>query len=524
MEDQTNQPNKSQDSSQEKGFKPVTLLGEDSAKSSSAQSSSIKSNPASKPSSPSLPNLSVLVERPSNSASSPSIPQEKASEHKNPSTATTTAASTVQNLYSLNETPTPEGIKNRSGEKRIQDLLVRPTKQDAGKSESRKQETGKLEPGKPEKNIQDSTGGEESFEGMAHSSAKAQSTPDTASSSCSVASSSNSTPNPSSEGETENPPAEQPLVPMPRHRTKRDKEIARRRQQNFLEKRRQQKKWKYKYYQFKFLLRFACSCVIIYGLWNFLEGPFTLYSLPVVELSHHHFLSVNDITPIVRQQKDKPLYEIDPKPIETQLKNRFDIIDEVYVRRYLEPNRLTFAVLEKKPWASVYASIDSKIPYALLVQDLHDEYHIISLAHYQNTEGAKASPSLAKVVMKPGQVIQKKLLSQLDQLVYQLNHLKGLSFEYLDFSDPQLLVAQFKEIQVRLGRLDASITSRLERVLPLIPKLPELKDKVDAVDLRWSHQVTLHKRGKEKLSVPTQEKSASAVSPENTPPTPAPIH
>jgi cell division septal protein FtsQ len=523
VEDQTNPPNKTQDSSQEKGFQPVTLLGEDSAKSSASNSSasnsnSSKSSPGSKPPSPSLPNLGVLVERSSDSASSPSIHQEKASAEKNPST---TAA--VQNLYSLNETPTPEGVKNRSGEKRIQDLLVRPTKQDPGKSETGKLETVILEPGKPEKNTQDSSGGEDSFEGASLSSGKAPSTPETASPSGAVVSSSNSTPNPS-EAETANPSTEKPLAPLPRHRTKRDKELARRRQQNFLEKRRQQKKWKYKYYQIKFLLRFACSCIMIYGLWSFLEDPFTLYSPPVVELSHHHFLSVNDIAPTVRQQRDKPLYEIDPKPIETQLKKRFDIIDEVYVRRYLEPNRLTLAVLEKKPWASVYTSFDSKIPYALLVQDLHDEYHIISLAHYQNTEGAKASPSLAKVVMKPGQVVQKKFLSQLDQLIYQLNHLKGLSFEYLDCSDPQLLVAQFKEVQVRLGRLDASITPRLERLLPLIPKLPDLKDKVDAVDLRWSHQVTLHKRGKQNLSVSTHAEPSTSLAPQNTQPVQAPIH
>lgn len=282
--------------------------------------------------------------------------------------------------------------------------------------------------------------------------------------------------------------------PLPRRKTRRHQELARRRQQTFLEKRRQQKRRRVMVGRVRSLIRLGCLALIIFGLYSFLTNPCLLLDIPRFALKNHHLITDHEIRPYITPFQGKAIYEIDPRSLAERLKARYTILDQVHVRRYLFPARLQITFLEKTPWAEVYESPAAPVPYALLTQDMQHKYQMIPLKEYHFSANSYPPRSLAKVILPRYIPIKPHFMAKLDILAYQMKSIQGLEFLYVDSTQPDQISAVFREIGVRVGKLEPTTQERLERLIPLIPKIQEMQGKISWVDLRWSNQVTFRKK------------------------------
>jgi cell division septal protein FtsQ len=285
-----------------------------------------------------------------------------------------------------------------------------------------------------------------------------------------------------------------PVLPDPIKRTQRMEALARKREKALRETRRQQKRQRVFLNQMRWLVRMSIAVAIVFGLWVLSEWDALYWVQPQYSMHNAQLLTPKDLNPLLDRYQGDALLQIDPEGIEKAIVEKFNIVDRVVVRRQLFPNQLNLYLMEKTAWAEVYESPEAPRPYALLTQGYDKKYYLIELQNYHfavNQLGA-----LPKVIVPQHVGLKTHFLGKLDPVVYQLNHIPGLHFLYLDSTQPDFLVAHFQEAKVILGRLDAHWQERLARIVPLAPKLPLLQKQFDSVDLRWTKQVTLHQKSK----------------------------
>jgi cell division septal protein FtsQ len=285
-----------------------------------------------------------------------------------------------------------------------------------------------------------------------------------------------------------------PVLPDPIKRTQRMEALAKKREKALRETRRQQKRQKVFLSQMRWILRMSIAVAIGFGLWALSQWDALYWVQPQYTLNNAKLLTPKDINPLLDAYKGDALLQIDPEQIEKAIAQKFKMVDRVYVRRQLFPSQLNLHFMEKTAWAEVYESPEAPRPYALLTQGYDKKYYLIELQNYHfavNQLGA-----LPKVVVPQHVGLKTHFLGKLDPVLYQLNHIPGMHFLYLDSTQPDFLVAHFQEAKVILGRLDAHWQERLARIVPLAPKLPLLQKQFDSVDLRWTKQVTLHQKSK----------------------------
>jgi hypothetical protein len=113
-----------------------------------------------------------------------------------------------------------------------------------------------------------------------------------------------------------------------------------------------------------------------------------------------------------------------------------------------------------------------------------------SVAQAQAT--SRQQPALDRIIIAPRTAVSRKLLAQLREAAWQARQIAGLHFTGLDIRNPNLIVLNYQEIPVILGRLDNDAPERLARLTALVPKILELQEGLVSVDLRWDQQVTIH--------------------------------
>lgn len=282
-------------------------------------------------------------------------------------------------------------------------------------------------------------------------------------------------------------------------KSKRQIERVRRRQMNYLQRRREQKKLKVFYNRIRLVFKLCFAMLWAVLLWELVHSSLWIYHPASFKVANTQLIKAEQLDPLVKQWDGKPLYAVDTGKLATQIEKRFDIIDQVSVRRHMFPSRLDIQVFEKKPWAELYVDEKHPTPYALLVPD-----SIISLSDYYYQPNIYAANPLERVVVAPHTQLKMSYLDRLQEIIWQARQLKGLHLASVDIRDPNRVILKFQEIPVILGRLDNNAAERLARIIALVPKINEFREDIESVDLRWEKQVTFHQKPNAKLELPEE--------------------
>lgn len=292
-------------------------------------------------------------------------------------------------------------------------------------------------------------------------------------------------------------PATAPETPRKKGKAKKSKrqiERVKRRQENYLHQRRVQKRRQVMFSRLRILLKLCFAGVLAVVLWTVVQSPFWVYQTPRFALQNNHLLQPAQIQPFIRPLAGKPIYTLQTGKLAQKIKNRFEIVDRVWVRRQAFPYRLVFLVQEKQPWAEIYASEKHVAPYALLVP-----HGIVNLKRYPYHSGQYQKPSLEKILIAPHTVLTPDFLHRLQEIAWQSHQIHGLHLNKVDARNVRCIVLHFQEIPVLLGPLNNSANERLGRLIALTPKIAELKNALESVDLRWEEQATFHKKTTAKI-------------------------
>lgn len=285
-------------------------------------------------------------------------------------------------------------------------------------------------------------------------------------------------------------------------KSKRQLERVRRRQMNYLQRRREQKKLRVFYNRIR--LVFKLCFAVLWGvlLWELVHSSLWIYHPADFTVRNTQLVKAEQLAPLVRQWDGKPLYAVDTGKLASQIQERFDMVDRAVVRRRMFPSRLDIQILEKTPWAELYTDEKQTRPYALTVPD-----GIISLEQYYYRPQVYAGSGLERILVAPHTRFKLTYLERLREIAWQSRQLKGLHLDSVDVRDPNRVILNFREIPVILGRLDNNAADRLVRIVALLPKINEFRDGIESVDLRWEKQVTFHQKPNAKLDLPKPEQT-----------------
>lgn len=303
-------------------------------------------------------------------------------------------------------------------------------------------------------------------------------------------------------------------------KSKRQLDRARRRQENYLQKRRKEKKLKVFYGRIRAILKLCLAVFWCVLLWEMVNSPLWLFNPPRFEVENHHLLQPAQLNPLIKPWVGKPLYAIDTGKLAQQIEKRFELIERAVVRRQLFPARLDIQLFEKTPWAELYvptaydkvqqaekeATKSGKpeaniqmVPYGVVAGN-----ELISLKGYQYQPSLY--PSVDKILVNPKTPLKLSYLKQLRETIWQARQIQGLHLEVVDIRDLNRVILRYREVPVILGALSNSTSTRLARLVPLLPKINEYRDIIEAVDLKWEEQVTFHKKPNAQLKKPAQDK------------------
>ncbi len=256
---------------------------------------------------------------------------------------------------------------------------------------------------------------------------------------------------------------------------------------DYLRSRRKKKKLRVFYQRVGLLFKLAFAIVLAGLVWLVIKSPFWTLEAPQFELSGQYLIQPPLIRPFITPLVGKPLYQIDTGKLAERIKQRYGVLANVAVRRKLFPARLSVILDEKIPWAVLCASPESAQPFALAAGS-----KMLSTRNYPYQTGVYKGRTVDKLFFRPGSVYKISYLNSLHELAWQARQIHGLHFVSLDARDSQMVRLNFEETSVILGQLNARAADRLSRLIPLIPKLKEWGPAVEAVDLHWEEQVTLH--------------------------------
>jgi hypothetical protein len=319
---------------------------------------------------------------------------------------------------------------------------------------------------------------------------------------------------------------------------------ARHRQRSTFEAQRQNKMAKIWLKRCHNLFKMAFAVLAVWGLVQVVQVPYWLFETPRFTLSGNQRLTQAMVAPLVHHETGQRWTNLNPQALASAIQHQYPWVDHVAVRRILWGSEgfgrktLSIQVVEKPLAAALYSTAPSPRPYAVMghdktiisVQKMPASF-LADLAH---------SPELGRFIV-PIRVCQQlsrapeqvERLAQLRQQLAQMPHLRVEQFRLspnhqvdVDFQVPSQALttgasvphptkAQSSappKVTAWLGLLDEGLPMRAERLVDLSDTLQQLGSSIDRIDLRWSKQVTLHRRGVN----PVAPTPAAAVAPATT--------
>lgn len=290
-------------------------------------------------------------------------------------------------------------------------------------------------------------------------------------------------------------------------RTEAQLDKAKKRQETFLKERREQKKRKVFYQRLKFLLQIVFTLLLLVSFplaWHFGYWRYNLYSTTLFAPA---FINQETLKPLLTPYEHRFIFKVRPNQLSHEIKAKFPFIENAYISRTLFPVGLRITLTEKPVWGVLLAKppklhLKPKEDTALATLQQAQPMYLLHWDQAQTDLAAFNLPvnnldQLTQTVrlVSNRSSLPPKQFKQFQELGLILQKASPTSpLLYVDISNPADITAYYPDFKVRLGKNDASIIKRTQRLAFIVPEILKQPEKIDYVDLRWNQQVTFRKR------------------------------
>jgi cell division septal protein FtsQ len=231
-----------------------------------------------------------------------------------------------------------------------------------------------------------------------------------------------------------------------------------------------------------------------------------------------------------QQSLGTSVWLVNPHQLEAALVKQSPFIASAAVRRYGFPPRLMVSVVEHTPWAAWYemggvitsnsVKVEKPSPKKDKTIFFRPMLKGLVLPSYQWVPVSSAQPSVVEYIQHPSYPLmpviglpqQQPSAEQwqaLQLLTETLAALPELHVQALDVRQPGNVRVLCEGPDIYVGPLNSTWQQRFQRISGVLPHLAKWATVIEAVDLRWEQQVTLHKKTKGRLLATQSEKTTS---------------
>ncbi|MDH4380239.1 MAG: FtsQ-type POTRA domain-containing protein [Vampirovibrionales bacterium] len=298
-----------------------------------------------------------------------------------------------------------------------------------------------------------------------------------------------------------------------------------------LQERRKQKQWLMQVRRMRLSIRLLFSLCLIAAvvavvgwLWQPVQGSIQWATPP-------RLVSQALLEKVLTQQSlGTSVWLVNPHELEAALVKQSPLIASAAVRRHGFPPRLMVSVVEHTPWAAWYEmegvgpsnsmKVKKPIPKKAQTTVVRPVLNGLVLPSYQWVPVSSSQPSVVQYIQHPsyplmpviGLAHQKPSAEQwqaLQLLTETLTALSELHVQALDVRQPGNVRVICEGPDIYVGPLNGTWQQRFQRISGVLPHLAQWASLIEAVDLRWEQQVTLHKKTKARLLTVVPEKNTS---------------
>jgi len=175
-----------------------------------------------------------------------------------------------------------------------------------------------------------------------------------------------------------------------------------------------------------------------------------------------------------------PIYRMETDGIKHNIM-QIEPIEDVFIRRFWFPARLQIIVQERVPILTI--SPDLKVaPIAFFARG----GKLIGRDYMPLNKSFKTYLVLASSIKgdnyRTWDNDKVKLIERVAKAVEVSSNEK---VEYIDVRLPKDVYVKIKTVNIRLGKLDETVFSRIERITSILPQVKMLDKKIKYLDLRW---------------------------------------
>lgn len=232
------------------------------------------------------------------------------------------------------------------------------------------------------------------------------------------------------------------------------------------------------------LLIFCGFKLLKYHQWYLNKDVFNSLNNPYLEIDNNKIVPSYKVLAALRKTEvpNTPIYRFDTTEIKQDIM-QLEPIENVYIRRFWFPARLQIIVEERTPIITISPK-ENVPPIAffatggkLIGRDympLPKSFKPILVLSYGTRGDDYRNWGWEKI----------KLIEKVAKAV-KLNSNEDV--QYVDLRNANDVYVRVKTANIRLGKLDETVFSRIERIPSILPQIKTLDKKIKYIDLRWKN-------------------------------------
>lgn len=230
-----------------------------------------------------------------------------------------------------------------------------------------------------------------------------------------------------------------------------------------------------------FVMIFLIMFVLKMPQWRLKSNSFDSLESPALEIINNHIVPEQKILSALRRNQvpRQPIFLVKTDDIKKSI-TQLEPIQNVYIRRFWFPARLQIIVIERNPIVTISPNLEAP-PIAFFSSDgkligreympLDENYDTVAVITYGSGDD-----------YRNWDVQKVKNFKKLADLIKAET---GENVEYIDYRNPKDVYIKIPTTSIRLGSMNPSVFSKINRLPSLLPQVKMINKKVKYIDLRW---------------------------------------